>query len=228
MPPPLFGRKDDEVINRVFHQIWINKAQPELPEQFKRYRDTWLAHHPDWEYRLWNLENLDFRPECESLLSQCQQPAQMADLLRIEILFRHGGVYVDTDFECLRSIDDLLHGVSGFACSEDGRYLASGILGATQSAPWLRRIIDRFPEQLGIHPVNIETGPVFLTSTLLRYGTDAGFILFPTNYFYPFNYHTKNRSEVDLSKSYAVHHYADSWKTPPSLWRRILRRIRRR
>ena len=35
----------------------------------------------------------------------------IADILRLEILYTHGGVYLDTDLECLRSLDDVLgHG----------------------------------------------------------------------------------------------------------------------
>ena len=34
---------------------------------------------------------------------------------RLEILLLYGGVYVDTDFEALRSIEPLLGGVAGFA-----------------------------------------------------------------------------------------------------------------
>ena len=39
--------------------------------------------------------------------------AERADVLRYEILRRHGGVYVDVDVECLRPLDDLLTGVRG-------------------------------------------------------------------------------------------------------------------
>lgn len=216
------------MINKVFHQIWINKINPELPDQFKRYRDTWLEHHPDWEYRLWNLENLDFLPECKDLLPQCQHPAQMADLLRIEILFRHGGVYIDTDFECLKSIDQIIPEVGDFGCSEDGRCISIGIIGAERGSPILREVINSFPNALGKLPVNIETGPSFFTSVVLTYGTNSGLLLLPSKYFYPFNYRSRNSENKDLSESYAIHHYADSWKEPPPLWRKILNRVRGR
>lgn len=214
------------MIEKIFHQIWINDAKPELPDDLKKLRDTWLVHHPAWEYRLWNLSNLDFEPQCAALLPMCRHPAQMADLLRMEILRKHGGVYVDTDFECLRPIDHILEGVFDFSCSEDGRCLSIGILGAPKGSRLFSAVVDSFPERVGEKPINIETGPAFFTEVLLRTGFKNNLTVFPSHFFYPFNYHTPDRSAVDLSRSYAVHHYADSWKTPLPAWRTLLSRIK--
>ena len=216
------------MIPKIFHQIWINQSNPELPEQFARYRDTWLTNHPDWQYRLWNLDNLDFEPRCKPLLAQCQHPAQMADLLRIEILHRHGGIYFDTDFECLKNIEPLIRDCTGFVASEDSKYFSIGIIGASVGAPWLNRLVENYPKSLGLHAVNVETGPVFFTKVLLEKGMEPGVAILASKLFYPFNYHTVNRESVDLSQSYAVHHYADSWKKPLPAWKKLLQRIRRK
>jgi inositol phosphorylceramide mannosyltransferase catalytic subunit len=215
------------MIEKVFHQIWINKSDPELPARFRPYRDSWLEHHPRWEYRLWNLENLDFQPECGELLPQCRHPAQMADLLRMEILHRHGGVYVDTDFECLKPIDGLIEKTQTFGCSEDGCCISIGIIGCQKGSSILRNVIDSFPSSIPDAEVNVATGPAFFTKVILTKGFDGDFTLFPTHYFYPFNFHTPNRELVDLSQSYAVHHYADSWKKPVPVWRRLIARAKR-
>ncbi|ANO50924.1 glycosyltransferase family 32 protein [Woeseia oceani] len=210
------------MIEKVFHQIWINDEQPDLSDEAKRLRDTWIEKHPSWVYRLWNLDNLDFEPRCAGLLKQCQHPAQMADLLRMEILHKHGGVYFDTDFECLRPFDDILEGVEDFTCSEDSVYLSIGLLGARRQSPLFESVIRQFPDRLGLKPVNVETGPAFFTGCVLRGGFKNDLTVFPSHLFYPFNYHTPNRESVDTSNSYAVHHYADSWKKRVPDWRRAL------
>ena len=215
------------MIEKIFHQIWINEKSPELPDEFKKLRDTWLAHNPDWEYRLWNLENLDFEPRCSRLIEQCRYPAQIADLLRMEILYQHGGVYLDTDFECLRPIDGILENVVEFSCSEDGLNLQIAILGAQKGSRLFNTVIENFPERVGERPVNVETGPAFFTGIVLRNGIDNNFTIFPSRFFYPFNYHTQNRDSVDLSRSYGVHHYADSWKPKVQGWRKLLTRVKR-
>jgi mannosyltransferase OCH1-like enzyme len=87
------------LIPKIFHQIWINEKSPELPPDFSRYRDTWLELHPGWEYKLWNLNNLDFPLITAGLVNKSANYAQMADILRYEILYQYGGVYIDTDFD---------------------------------------------------------------------------------------------------------------------------------
>lgn len=215
------------MIEKVFHQIWINTKRPELPDHLCRFRDTWLWHHPKWNYKLWNLDNLDFEPRCRSILAQCQHPAQMADLLRMEILTVHGGVYIDTDFECLKPIEALLDGVANFTCSEDGRYFQVAILGAERGSSLFRGVVDRFPKSLGTQPVNVETGPAFFTQAVLEQGFSNNLTVFPRHYFYPFNYHTVDRSTADLSESYGVHHYSDSWKPRASFRQKLVGKLRR-
>ena len=214
------------MIERRFHQIWINNEKPELPDELKRLRDTWLKYHPSWDYSLWDLQNLDFEPRCSSLLPMCQHPAQAADLLRMEILFHHGGIYMDTDFECLKPLDRILEDVVAFSCSEEGRCISIGILGAEKGSRLFSAVIENFPRTIGVRPVNVETGPAFFTEVLFRTGISNDFTIFPTHYFYPFNVHTKKRDGIDLSKSYAVHHYSESWKKPPTKWRKVVNKVK--
>ena len=102
------------MIPRVFHQIWLG----ERPFPYERERETWLRHHPDWEHRLWTEAELPGDLELTEAANLLRQPAERADILRLELLHRHGGVYLDADFECLKPIDPLLDGATASsACS---------------------------------------------------------------------------------------------------------------
>jgi mannosyltransferase OCH1-like enzyme len=199
------------MIPKVFHQIWINKESPELPEKFRIYRDGWLALHPDWEYKLWNLDNLDFIPRRMDLVSSAPNYAQMADILRYEILLRHGGVYLDTDFECLRNIDEILVGVRNFSCSEDAQSISIGILGAEQNSIYMERCLNALPKHVGVNFTSVETGPGFFTRVLIGEGLAGDFTLFPQEWFYPYNYNEQHRASEYFPKAYAVHRWAGSW-----------------
>ena len=48
---------------------------------------------------------------------------QKADLARYEILSRHGGIYVDADFQFYKSLD-VLNLNFPIVCHEDGKYFA--------------------------------------------------------------------------------------------------------
>ena len=81
-----------------------------LPEDHKRWIESWKHHHPAWEHRLWTEGNLPAAPVRPEVLERLRAPVERADILRLEILYRHGGVYVDTDLECLRPIDEVIAG----------------------------------------------------------------------------------------------------------------------
>lgn len=216
------------MIPRIFHQIWINYENPELPDRFRAYRDGWLTKHPHWEYRLWNLENLDFSPRKLSLIKSAKNYAQMSDILRYEILLHHGGVYLDTDFECQKNIDPILNGVNNFACSEDNRIISIGIIGSVPNSVYMERCLNELPLELGLSSTPNETGPVHFTRVLLNYGLAGDFTLFPRQWFYPYNWDEPHRADETFPKAYAVHRWAHSWRpAPQNLFARVLRRFRK-
>src|ERR1044071_4358605 len=98
-------------IPKLFHQIWIGS---DLPDEFAHYMEGWKQNHPDWEHVLWTdldvstlkLKNRDLYNHAEEIAPRNVGQFR-ADLLRYELLFQFGGVYVDADFESLRPIDSL-------------------------------------------------------------------------------------------------------------------------
>jgi mannosyltransferase OCH1-like enzyme len=92
-------------IPHLLHQIWIGpKSAP------AEWMNTWTALHPDWEHRVWSEADIDtFGLQRRDLYDRyvadgCLNGA--ANVARVEIMLRHGGVYVDADLECVRSLGD--------------------------------------------------------------------------------------------------------------------------
>jgi inositol phosphorylceramide mannosyltransferase catalytic subunit len=215
------------VIPKIFHQVWVNEINPTLPERFAQYRDGWLGLHPGWDYQLWNLQNINFsllRPE---LLPRAPSYSQLSDILRLEIVYRYGGVYLDTDFECLRSIDEIVRDVDLFFCSEDGETIAAGIFGARPSNGLVKRLIERLPAEMGRECAPVETGPRHLTRALFDEGFPGNLTLFPRKYFYPYNWAELHRADEVFPDSYAVHRYAGSWIKPRTFRQKVFRKLRR-
>lgn len=214
------------LIPRTFHQVWINDACPVLPDAYSAYAAAWLRLHPGWGYRLWNLDNLDFPLRRPELIPRCGSYAQVADVLRLEVLYRYGGVYIDTDFEPFKCIEPLLDGVRMFLCSEDGVTITQSIIGAEPSAPLVLRLLDGLPQHVGIEAPNLETGPSYVTRNLLTGGFREGLTLFPTKYFYPYDWTEQHRSREYFPEAYAAHRYAHSWASTPSFAEKATRRMR--
>src|SRR5918912_1772904 len=106
-----------------------------MPGECRDWIAGWLAAHPGWDHRIWSDGN---RPALanEAAFRAAEVPAQRADILRYEVVLRHGGVYLDADFECLRNVEELLDGVTAFAGEEEPGQLASGVFGAVPGHPW--------------------------------------------------------------------------------------------
>jgi mannosyltransferase OCH1-like enzyme len=189
------------LIPRLFHQIWVGPDP--LPEEYARYQGTWLEHHPGWELRFWTEQNLPKlrRPEGGELL---RAPAERTDIMRLEVLSQFGGVYVDADFECLRSIEPLIENANFFiGLAKPGR-VNNALMGSVAGHPLLDRALKEIRPRTTYGMVDKEgTGPAFLDRLLAGEREDV--LLLDPEVFYP-------RTQERKSGAYAVHHEARTWK----------------
>jgi len=105
-------------IAETIHFIWVG-PKPFPRESIENVR-TWMAHHPGWKVKFWTdrerpLPNPDMElcyvhdlpfQKLESYYNSSDNYGEKSDLLRIEILYREGGIYVDHDVTCVNSFDD--------------------------------------------------------------------------------------------------------------------------
>jgi inositol phosphorylceramide mannosyltransferase catalytic subunit len=198
------------IIPRVFHQIWVG-SDP-LPEECEAYRESWMRHHPEWEFRLWTDENLprDFeRREAYELL---RLPAERADVIRLELLYRSGGVYVDLDFECLRPIDSLVGDVDFFTGYRKARRPNNALIGSVPGHPILAQAIREIRPRTTYGLLDKEgTGPLFWRRIMRDHPRAT---IFPQPLFYPL-------TGAEIQNAYAIHHQARTWQDPRTLSKRL-------
>jgi mannosyltransferase OCH1-like enzyme len=199
-------------IPRIFHQIWLG-SEP-FPREYVRYQRSWTRHHPGWELRLWTEESLPADLERKESYELLRQPAERSDVLRLELLYRHGGVYTDVDFECVRSIEPLLDGVTVFCGYIEPGRVNNAILGSVPGHPLLERAIREIRPRTTYGVVDkAGTGPVFLARMVADF---ADVTIFDEGVFYP-------RTPAAAAQAYAVHHAGRSWKQPGDLIKDVFR-----
>ena len=219
--PTKIKRAATPVIPKKLHQIWLGSK---FPQKYRKWQQSWKEHHPDWDYKLWT----DADVASMTLKNQAAYDAstnygQKSDILRYEILDQFGGLYVDTDCECVMPFDALVHRysfftglTSGVGCFEAGCALIA-------SAPG-HPIVQALVENLSIEPVyeyvvtNVAatTGPGYFTKQIMTLEPDMGpdTIVFPCNYFYPLPFNKRvdmKREQYLQPETFAIHHWGHSW-----------------
>ena len=216
-------KTEESKIPKKIHQIWLGS---EMPDRFKQYSETWKAFHPQWEYKLWNESNIhEIDIPNRALYNSITHIAQKSDFLRYHILRQFGGLYVDTDFECLKSFDSLSYldfyvGV-GYPTRVE---LYIGLIACVPQHPVIRRAVNvmRVVDGTGWRGVFNTTGTYFFTNNFFKVvrGTDKGIVALPTDYFYPFpnvkNHHELNGRDYIKDRSFALHHWCVSWRSKKS------------
>lgn len=148
---------------------------------------SWRDAHPSWTHRIWRevdvaalgLRNEDlYRRCCEDGLFDAA-----ADVARAEILLRNGGVYVDADSVCRRTLDGAPFLEAGFFATLEPTPLAEDLItnafmGAGPEHPVLQRYVAALSTVDEPRPQWRRTGPLQLTAAV-RAGQEADVHVLP-------------------------------------------------
>lgn len=200
-------------IPKIIHQIHMGD-RPMSTEELN-WQLTWKKYNPDWEFILWNDDKIKtIKMINQKHFEESDNYSMKSDVLRFEILYQIGGLYVDTDFECLRPLDSFFHNKDFIVCrqSPSGPTICGAFLASIKSHPFIKKLIDgiekRSISHMG-HHCTLKYGPSYLTELI-----DASDSLDP-KYVYPFLWDKKHSSIDDLKSiypdSYAAHHWKSSW-----------------
>jgi len=213
-----------EKIPKMIHQIWIGSP---LPEAFQDLCNSWKLYHNSrgWLYKLWtddDVDLLDLYNRC--FFEETKKPGIRSDLMRYEIVYKFGGFYLDTDFECLQPLDDLCGYDFVTALQPLDAYIVQlglAFYGSRPGHPILEHCIKTVKDDWLLRTTPCKTGPIHFTKSFVATAGKAGNIDIglPASYFYPLGAQQKEyHYDVWIEGgAYAVHHWAKSWL--PVCWR---------
>ena len=229
-------------IPKILHQIWLGCP---FPDKYRILTDQWKEKHPDWAIMLWTEKEIEeFGLVNKWMYNNMKNPSAKSDVIRYEIAYSYGGVYVDTDFYCCKSFDELLY--LDFFCGIIGSYdgklaiadtcLGPSIFGCSQGNKLIGQIIQNISKVKTI-PRSIEeimtiTGPeMFSREVVKELGNNPMSIALPPNFLYPFpgqrRMEIRNMTFEEMQKSlspyvysetYAMHLWYCSWQKAELLW----------
>jgi len=90
------------------HFCWFGS---QLTQDLAARLARWQKLHPSWTIRQWNESNIDVLgcAYAEACL-QRRDWAYLSDYVRLQVLAKEGGVYLDTDVELLKPLDGFIDG----------------------------------------------------------------------------------------------------------------------
>lgn len=206
------------------HQIWVG-LNPMSSDMIK-WQNGWKEMHPEWEYRLWDNDALnqyhkEFGFINEEQMKECRNFAELSDILRCELIYRYGGVYLDTDFQCLRPTDSFFEKFSDrdLICSPENsdEYLATGFFASIPNHPLLEKLVYGMEERSISHDRATSCdkyGPLYFTNAIPKE------MWIDHKWFYPRDYSNlyidgaaPNSEELIAShpEAYGAHMYYGSW-----------------
>ena len=201
-------------IPKIIHQIWIGKKPAPT-----KLMDTWKDKNPDFTYIRWNekeIKNRNLNLNCLNRINEIEEINGKADIIRWEILYEYGGVFLDADSICIEPIDDILMSKKCFSGweNEEARpgLIATGTMGFPPKHPLVKNAIEWIKAndvsyakttKMAWHNV----GPGLLTR---MYDTKLypGLHIFPSYTFLP--YHFTGREYTGHGKIYAYQEWGST------------------
>ena len=179
--------------------------------------------HPDWDVRVWRDPVNPQGLRLAGFWTKVNSGAQLADLIRLDVVHRDGGFYLDSDFDCRRSLDPL-RGYSCVLASEDGQVLTNAFFGAEPRHPAVDALITELlhTEPDWTRAPDQTTGPRFFARAL-KWRRDI--IVIPRATLYPYNFNQREKKEHPWT--YGVHQWDGSWQSDAFAHRSPAQRLRR-
>lgn len=208
------------MIPKIIHYCWFGRNPK--PENVLKYIQTWKDKLPDYEIKEWNEDNFDIKINkyvYEAYIAK--KYAFVSDYVRLYVLYKIGGIYLDTDVEVKKNFDSLLDNKS-FLGWEDN-FIGTGVLASENNQQWLKDIIDTYNDESFIlwnGKLNTRPNPYRLNKVLKNYGLKMNHnqdILKDDIAVYPIevlcaNNHQK-REYCVTNETVCIHHYSGSWAT---------------
>ena len=223
-------------IPKILHQTW---KESDLPPALLRFQQICQKIHPDWVYILWtDADNRRFiqqhYPWFLRIYDAYPEHIMRVDAVRYFILHYYGGVYLDLDFECVKSLESLLAGKKIVLGTEPdahlnahcpvvkpfSKLLCNAFMASEARHPfWVHLFKNLIAYRRAPDPLNA-TGPFFLTRAYASYPDRVRITVVSDEVMYPvtedeirtdFYFDPVERSQI-RQKAYGIHHRSRTWR----------------
>jgi mannosyltransferase OCH1-like enzyme len=223
------------MIPKKIHYCWFG-GKPK-PQSVLNYIESWRRFCPNYEIIEWNEDNFNISDNiyCKEAYDS-KKWAFVSDVARLSALYQEGGIYLDTDVEVKKSLDDLLDN-KGFFGFEVPIYVGTNIIGACKGNEFIKSLLNDYDERRFIKldgDLDTTTNVEVTTKLAKEMGlalngqqqTINGVTFYPQEYFCPYDYTTGRMTKSKLT--YSIHWYNQTWISPKNRRRLKITKVFRR
>lgn len=218
-PPDGFKKNSEEKIPRTIHYCWFGGAR--MPDRLRQYVDGWKWMLPDYKFIEWNEKNYDVTKN-EYMYSAYKNKKWgfVTDYVRLDAVYSHGGIYLDTDVELIRRPDELLHNDAYIGFERLSTVNTGAGFGAVKGFPILGELMEFYESCEFINdedPNKMVLCPIYETEILKRHGLKPNgcfqvvddMSVYPVEYFNAKSLYSNKLKITD--RTISVHHCTWTW-----------------
>lgn len=207
------------IIPKIIHYTWLSGE--EIPTEMKKCIDSWKKYCPDYIIKEWNQSNYDIDkiPYVRQAVN-CGKWGFAGDYIRLDVVYKYGGIYLDLDVEVIKNLDELLcnKAYASFESKENVN-LGSGF-GSVAGNPLLKAMMEEYENMNFIKDdgtLNMTASPLIQTKTLKKHGLEQNgkYQVVEGMVIYPFDYLCAQSVNTGLiyrtENTYTIHRFAASW-----------------
>lgn len=225
--PTSFRQSSRPLIPKTIHYCWFGKAP--LPDQYKEWMKSWKKFCPDYEIVEWNENNYDVhKNQYISGAYEAKKWAFVSDYARLDIIYEHGGIYLDTDVELVKNLDELLC-AKGFMAFELNHWVNTGLgFGAIEHLPVIKEMRDVYHDVKFVDFANRRDFAAKYQAGLVKYCTDYQTGILEKHGLERDSFKFQQVADLQIypvpvlcglvgsqlvfgDHTYSIHHYAASW-----------------
>lgn len=209
----------EEKIPKIIHYCWFGRNKK--PDIVNKCISSWRKILTDYEIIEWNEDNFDIN--CNEYVKEAYENRKYAfvsDYVRVEVLYNMGGIYLDTDVEVFKSLDEFLEEDS-FWGFEEKDYIATSTIGAKKGNKLIKQFLDFYRgKSYNEMSKNLETSTnvQIVTNIFKKIGFEMNGeeqtiesigTIYLQEYFSPYDY--INYYDKKTENTYTKHHFYKSW-----------------